>query len=202
VVFNASLLGSRLLARVYSYTKETFLIEEAKKSAAFSCGHQKTDGSWSYGTYGFHQWIDNFHTGYNLECLFDYMKYSGDYSFEENLSKGFDYYIQTFFTEEGIPKYYNNSVYPIDIHAPTQLVITLSKLNKFDEYKGLMEKVLTWTIDYMQSDQGYFYYQINKYFTSKIPYMRWSQAWMFYAFSIYESELNKKPVKFNNENLD
>lgn len=32
VVFNASLLGSLLLARVYSFTEEKELIEEAKKS--------------------------------------------------------------------------------------------------------------------------------------------------------------------------
>lgn len=185
VVFNASLLGSRLLARVYSITNEPELLEEAKKSVTFCCNHQKADGSWSYGTYDFHQWVDNFHTGYNLECISDYMKYSGDYSFEENLSKGFDYYISTFFTEEGVSKYYNNSTYPIDIHAPTQLIITLSKLEKMSEYESLMNSVINWTIDNMQSKEGYFYYQINKYFTSKIPYMRWAQAWMFYAMSIY-----------------
>ena len=185
VVFNASLLGSRMLARVYGFSKEKELEEAARKSVSFCCEHQRKNGSWSYGTYEFHQWIDNFHTGYNLECLTDYMSFTGDKSFENNLTMGYDYYISTFFTEEGIPKYYNNSIYPIDIHAPTQLVITLSKLGKFHDEKELLEKVMNWTIDNMQSDQGYFYYQINKYFTSKIPYMRWAQAWMFYALCTY-----------------
>ena len=185
VVFNASLLGSRLLARVYSFTQEKELIEEAKKSVTFCCDQQRTDGSWQYGTLPFHQWVDNFHTGYNLECIADYMKYSKDYSYKNQLAKGFDYYIHTFFTEDGIPKYYNNSVYPIDIHSSAQLVITLVKLNKFHEQKELLNKVLNWTIENMQSDKGYFYYQINKYFSSKIPYMRWAQAWMFYALSTY-----------------
>ncbi|HEY5587819.1 MAG TPA: delta-aminolevulinic acid dehydratase [Candidatus Paceibacterota bacterium] len=185
VVFNASLLGSRLLARVYSFTYEKELLDTAKKLVAFCCDYQKYDGSWSYGTLDFHQWIDNFHTGYNLECIADYIKYSGDNSFEGHLAKGFDYYIKTFFTDEGVPKYYSNSVYPIDIHAPAQLVITLSKLGKFNERKELLDKVLNWTILNMQSDKGYFYYQKNKYFTSKIPYMRWAQAWMFYALSEY-----------------
>jgi rhamnogalacturonyl hydrolase YesR len=185
VVFNASLLGSRLLARVYSYTKENELIDAARKSVAFCCDHQQEDGSWAYGTYHFHQWVDNFHTGYNLECISDYMKYSGNHSFEECVKKGFDYYINTFFTEEGIPKYYNDSIYPIDVHAPAQMVITLAKLNKIEEHRELLDKVLNWTITNMQSDEGYFYYQINKYFSSKIPYMRWAQAWMFYALSTY-----------------
>ncbi len=190
VVFNASLLGSRLLARVYSLTREEKLLEEARKSVAFACNHQRENGSWGYGTYDFHQWVDNFHTGYNLECISDYMKYSGDRGFEKHLNKGFEYYINTFFTEDGIAKYYNNSIYPIDVHAPTQLIITLNKLGKFHKHQELAEKVLSWTIDHMQDDEGYFYYQINKYFTSKIPYMRWAQAWMFLAFTIYLKEVN------------
>jgi len=185
VVFNASFLGSRLLARVSTFTNETELLDAARKSVMFCCSHQRPDGSWSYGTADFHQWVDNFHTGYNLECLADYMKFSGDNTLERHLSNGFEYYFKTFFTEEGIPKYYNNSVYPIDIHAPAQLVITLSRLNKFRDYNDLVDKVLNWTIDNMQDEKGYFYYQINKFFTSRISYMRWSQAWMFYALSEY-----------------
>ena len=112
----------------------------------------KKDGSWSYGTLPFHQWVDNFHTGYNLECIADYMKCANDNNtYKSHLDKGYSYYISTFFTEKGIPKYYNNSVYPIDIHSSAQLVITLAKLNKFCEQKELVNKVLTWTIENMQS---------------------------------------------------
>lgn len=192
VVYNASLLGSRLLSRVYSFTHEQELLEEARKSVLFVCQNQQSNGAWSYGRYDFHQWIDNFHTGYNLECISDYSRYSQSDEFDEYLSKGFDYYIKTFFSDEGVPKYYSNSVYPIDIHAPTQLIITLHKLDKFEEFEEMAQRVLTWTIDNMQSPKdGYFYYQINRFFTSKIPYMRWSQAWMFLAFTIYLEEYSK-----------
>jgi rhamnogalacturonyl hydrolase YesR len=190
VVFNASLLGSKLLARVYNYTHEDILIEAAGKSVAFCCDHQQPDGSWSYGTLDFHKWIDNFHTGYNLECIADFMRYTGDHSCNRNLSRGFDYYINTFFSDDGVPKYYSNSVYPIDIHAPAQLIITLSRLGKLDEHRIVADKVLNWTIDNMQSEEGYFYYQINRYFSSRIPYMRWAQAWMFYALSEYLLQRN------------
>ena len=192
VVFNASLLGSRLLSRVYSYTGEDLLKEEAKKSVAFCCKHQRSDGSWGYGTLPFHQWIDNFHTGYNLECIADYMNYTGDQSYQANLNSGFQYYITTFFTEEGISKYYSNNVYPVDVHAPAQLVITLAKLAKFEEHKALLDKVLLWTIRHMQDNKGYFYYQIKPSFTSRIPYMRWAQSWMFYALTTYRFECAKR----------
>lgn len=185
VVFNASLLGSKLLARVFSHTGETELIRTAEKSVAFCCDNQHSDGSWNYGTAEFHKWIDNFHTGYNLECISDYIKFSGDDSYEENIQKGFDFYLKSFFTDQGLSKYYDNSLYPIDIHAPAQLIITLSRLGKLPENKDLAVKVLNWTIDNMQSEKGYFYYQKNKFFTSKIPYIRWAQAWMFYALSEY-----------------
>lgn len=204
IVFNASLLGSRLLARVYHYTGEKELAETARRSVAFCCKYQQANGAWSYGTYPFHQWVDNFHTGYNLECLQDYAVYTGDTSFEHIKDKGFEYYVNTFFTAEGIPKYYNNSVYPIDIHAPAQLIITLVKLNRFDEYRELADRVLHWTINNMQDKSGYFYFQINKYFSSRIPYMRWSQAWMLYALAMYERAGNTIPAgkkKLTHENL-
>ena len=69
--------------------------------------------------------------------------------------------------------------------APAQLVVTLTKLGKFEEEKELVNRVLNWTIVNMESKKGYFYYQINKAFSSKIPYIRWAQAWMFYALSAY-----------------
>lgn len=188
VVFNASLLGARLLARVFALTGEDILKEEAKKTVSFCCQQQRSDGSWGYGTLPFHQWVDNFHTGYNLEGISDYMKYTGDQAYRSFLDKGFDYYIRTFFTAAGLSKYYNNKSFPVDVHAPAQLVVTLVKLGKFEAEKELLDKVLLWTIGHMQSSRGYFYYQINQKFSSQIPYMRWAQSWMFYALSAYLSE--------------
>jgi hypothetical protein len=185
-VFNASLLGVRLLSRVYSYTGNKDLINEAKKSVAYCCKQQNHDGSWAYSPLPFHQWIDNFHTGYNLECIYDYQKYSGDQAFSGNLEKGLSYYLNNFFLPSGVPKYYNTSVYPVDVHAPAQLIITLSRMGVIHQYKGLSDTVLSWTIDHMQHPvKGYFFYQKSKWYTIRIPYIRWSQAWMFYAFTEY-----------------
>ena len=50
----------------------------------------------------------------------------------------------------------------------------------------LIEKVLEWTIDNMQDKKkGYFYFQLNRKIKSKIPYIRWGQAWMMYGMSFY-----------------
>jgi hypothetical protein len=100
------------------------------------------------------------------------MNASGDDTFSDNLKKGLEYYLATFFTEEGISKYYNNQVYPVDVHAPAQLVITLSKLGKFVENRELMDNVIHWTIRNMQDRKGYFYYQAHRRYCIRIPYMR------------------------------
>jgi rhamnogalacturonyl hydrolase YesR len=184
-VFNASLLGARLLSRAWHYTRQPHLKEEAAKAVRFVCKHQQSNGSWAYGTLPFHSWVDNFHTGFNLECIYEYQQYTGDEAFQAYVEKGFSYYIDTFFTPEGIAKYYNNQLYPVDIHAPAQLLVTLVKLNRLDAHQGLAEKVLDWTITHMQHKKGYFYYQRKKWFSSSIPYMRWAQAWMFYAMTYY-----------------
>jgi len=191
-VFNAGLLGAKLLSLIYTKTKDQKLIIEAKKIVAYVCKQQADDGSWQYGTLPFHKWIDNFHTGYNLECIYDYQKHSNDMSFENYIKKGLDYYLNTFFTDEGISKYYNNSIFPIDIHAPAQLIVTMSKLSVFQKNKKLIDKVLSWTVNNMQSSEGFFYYQKNKHITCKIPYIRWAQSWMFYAFSYYFLELKNE----------
>lgn len=191
IVYNASLLGSRLLSRVYAITGNEEFKNDASKSVKFCIKNQQPNGSWAYGQQSFHYWIDNFHTGFNLECLFAYSIYTKDESVNDAIEKGFDYYINTFFDEKGRSKYYNNKLFPIDIHAPAQLVVTLSTLKKFEQYRHVVEKVLLWTIDNMQHSKGYFYYQIKSKSISKIPYMRWAQAWMFYAFCIYKKEINE-----------
>jgi rhamnogalacturonyl hydrolase YesR len=185
-VYNASLLGSKLLARTYSYTHDKALLKAARGSV-FACANaQREDGAWIYGEMGIQDWVDSFHTGYNLECISEYQKYSGDTSFQSHIDKGLTYYLENFFLEDGTPKYYDNKTYPIDIHAPAQLVATLSRMEKLQENRELVDRVLNWTIEHMQDEKGYFYYQLKQGISSKIPYMRWAEAWMFYAFSFLD----------------
>ena len=184
-VFNASLLGSRMLAEIYNLTKNRDLIIEARKSIVYCCEHQNTDGSWFYGVKKYQNWIDSFHTGYNLDCISTYQILSGDDSFTEHISRGVNYYLDNFFTDDGVPKYYHNSIYPVDVHSTAQLIITLSKLNLLKKHMPIVDKVVLWTIDNMQNKKGYFNFRKNKFYTIDIPYMRWSQSWMFYALSEY-----------------
>ena len=192
-VFNASLLGSRLLSFCYKYTGKEEYLEAARASVKACIDFQAEDGSWVYGLLPVQSWIDSFHTGYNLDALIAYEELTEDKTFHSNIEKGFEFYINNFFEEDGCPKYYHNKKYPIDIHCPGQLFVTLSRLHKFDKYKDLADKVLEWTIDNMQDKKGYFYYQLKPGISSRISYMRWSNAFMFNALSYYLLETcNKK----------
>lgn len=184
-VFNASLLGSRLLSYCYHYTKNEEYKRLAELSVKACCAGQKENGAWVYGMLPVQSWVDSFHTGYNLDGLIAYQELTGDLKYNNYIKNGFEYYIQNFFEEDGIPKYYDNQRYPIDIHCPGQLIITLSRLHKFEEYHDLADKVMEWTINNMQDKQGFFYYQLKKSVNSKISYMRWSNAFMFNALSYY-----------------
>ena len=53
------------------------------------------------------------------------------------------------------------------------------------KYKEIAEKVIDWTIRNMQDRKGYFYYQLKPGISSKISYMRWSNAFIFNAMSHY-----------------
>lgn len=194
-VYNASLLGARLLARTYSYNGDINLMQLSKAAVNYVAKKQNPDGSWIYGEDKVQNWIDSFHTGYNLECIFDYSLYTCDETYSNVFNKGLEYYISNFIMQNGTPKYFHNKTYPIDIHSPAQFITTLVKTRQYKKHSDSVNKVLEWTIDNMQKDEGYFIYQINKQFTSSIPYMRWAQAWMFYAFSNYY-------VGFFDENLD
>ena len=184
-VFNASLLGSKLLACCYHYTGDEELKRLAEASVKACCEAQSEDGSWVYGMLPVQSWIDSFHTGYNLDALLTYEEMTGDTTYRSNIEKGFEFYIKNFFEPDGCPKYYHDRKYPIDIHCPGQLFVTLERLHKFDQYHLLAENVLNWTIRHMQDRNGYFYYQLKQGMNSKIPYMRWSNAFMFNALSYY-----------------
>lgn len=190
-VYNASLLGSRLLSYCYKYTGKEEYKQLAEASVKACCKGQREDGAWVYGLLPVQGWVDSFHTGYNLDGLIAYEEQTGDTKYHMYIEKGFKYYIEHFFEADGTPKYYDNKMYPIDIHCPGQLMVTLSRLHKFENYQGLAEKVMDWTIKNMQDKKGYFYYQLKQGISSKISYMRWSNAFMFCAMSYYLLEINK-----------
>lgn len=175
VVFNASMKGVRILAQVYSQTKNETLKAVAKKAVDFVMKHQSADGSWTYSTSKVGGWVDNYHTGYVLDCLHEYILQTGDGAFRINLEKGIEFYTKSFFENNTIPKFYDKNIFPIDCTAAAQSLLTLCRFGRIETANN----VALYMTENMQSANGYFYFRKFKNHTEKISFMRWSNAWMF-----------------------
>jgi hypothetical protein len=150
----------------------------------YACHRQLPDGAWWYGEEPKYHWIDNFHTGYNLDSIKRYIEATGDNSFEQNLRDGYRYFVETFFEPSGCPRYYHNSTFPVDIQCAAQAIDTFSFFADEDpEALPMAEKVARWTIENMQDPSGYFYYRKYPLVTSRTPYFHWGQATMFKALA-------------------
>ena len=184
-IFNASLLAAEVLACVGKLTGERELLQLAERATRYVINNQRPDGSWFYGAEPKQFWIDSFHTAYNLFSLKRIIEASSlDSEFRTSLARGYEYWKNNFFLAEGWPKYYHDDPYPADTHAAASAIVTFLECRELDESaSGLAQKVAHWTIENLRDDRGFFYYQRRRFYTVRKPYMRWTQAWMFYALS-------------------
>ena len=181
-VFNASMKGVRILAQAYSINKEYEYKKLAKQAVDFVVSQQKVDGSWGYSLSNTGGWTDNYHTGYVLDCLDEYQKLTGDFQWNENIKKGYAFYINHFIEDNEIPKYYHNKTYPIDCTSAAQFILTTLRFGD----KEIAVNTATWMSENMQKTNGSFLFRKFKYYTIKTSFMRWSDAWMFAALSKLE----------------
>ncbi len=194
VVHNANLLGAGFLSRLYALNHNQELRDIAEKSVRYSVKAQREDGAWVYGERGHHQWVDNFHTGYNLMAIHQFRQFTQNDQFEPAVEKGLDFHLKNHFTDQYLPKYTDTQLYPLDIHCFSQAILTFLELkDRMADAESYLNGVLKNVIElFYDSEQKYFYYQRTRYYTIKIPYIRWSQAWMFFSLSELLERLNEK----------
>ena len=185
-VYNATLLGTKILALIYSHEPLDGLADAATKSARAVCLLQNQDGSFPHSDQVGNSWRDSFHTGFKLESLAFYSNHFGNSLFRAHVEAGFDYWIRVFFDHEtGMAYYYEDRSQLVDLHCVAQAIPTIYKLGEFSRYRQLIGKIAHWAISKMQAPDGSFYFQLRQSTTNKIRYMRWPNAWMFYGMSYY-----------------
>jgi len=181
---NSNMIGAAMLARTWRHTQEQELLDVARSAMEYSCSRQRADGSWWYGEEPKYRWVDNFHTGYNLDSLKRYLDSTGDDTYRQNFAAGLRYFKETFLTPDGVPRYYSTSTYPIDIQCAAQSIETLAFCSQEDATcLDLSLKVAGWTIDNMQDPSGYFHYRKYPLIKAKTPYIHWGQATMYKALA-------------------
>ncbi|MGB9103935.1 MAG: hypothetical protein WCC59_04175 [Terriglobales bacterium] len=183
-IHNSNMLGAALLARTAKHNGSKQHLAVARSAMEYSCFHQQPDGSWWYAEEPKYRWVDNFHTGYNLDSLQSYVDASGDDEFRPNIDQGLAFYKSHFFEETGRPKYYDTRTYPVDIQCAAQSIDTLALFAERDpECLKLSQKVAAWTIRNMQASAGYFYYRQYPLMKAKTPMLHWGQGTMFKALA-------------------
>ena len=184
-IHNSNMLGAAMLARTSRYTGNRDYADVARSAIEYSCSRQRADGSWWYGEDPKYHWIDNFHTGYNLDSLWRYIASTGDDAWRPSLRRGLDFYKRHFFEDNGCPKYYHNRRYPVDSQCAAQSIESLASLSSEDpECLELAIKVAQWTIENMQGRDGHFYYRIYPWGRAKTPMLHWAQATMYKALAL------------------
>jgi rhamnogalacturonyl hydrolase YesR len=183
-IHNSNMLAAAFLAQLSRLTGASEPMDVARDAMLYSCSRQRSDGAWMYGAAPKYQWNDNFHTGYNLDCLRRYRLASGDHQFDEQLRLGFEYFERHFFEPDGRPRYYDIQTYPTDIQCAGQAIDTLTLFSA--EKPGALDlamKVANWTIDNMQDRDGHFYYRDLRWIKAKTPMLHWGQGTMFKALA-------------------
>ena len=182
---NSNMLGAAMLARTSKHTGNRDYADVARSAIEYSCSRQRADGSWWYGEDSKYHWIDNFHTGYNLDSLWSYIASTGDDAWRPSVRRGLDFYKQNFFEDNGCPKYYHNRRYPVDSQCAAQSIESLASLSSEDpECLELAIKVAQWTIENMRGRDGHFYYRIYPWGRAKTPMLHWAQATMYKALAL------------------
>ena len=166
---NANLLAAALFCRVYQHTGEKKFLEPALRVARQAVGKQQPDGSWFYGEHPSQRWIDNFHTGYNLEALQSIGRSLETSEFDSSMRRGFDFY-RAHFSARTRSKISIDHSYPLDIHCVAQSIRTLLEFRDLDPGNvRLARSVFDWAIKHMWDERGFFYYRVLRLCAASAP---------------------------------
>lgn len=185
LVHNANMLGCAMLARCGAAAEQADWIRIARDATETTLRATDERGLWPYGDGSGLDWVDGFHTAYILSALHRVWSTVGeDPGLLEAIRRGLDAYVRLLLTPQRVPRYSDRSLYPIDIHCASSAIDLLIRLREVDDRCwDIATEVARWTIAEMYDPSGYFYYQKTRWYTNKIPYIRWSQAHMFRALA-------------------
>lgn len=198
--YSASLLAAEVLARGYALTNSDELRSSALRAVDFAVAHQRDDGQWKYSIdikTGRERDQAPFQQGCIIDCIRDITRFTRVNSdpYQAAILQGAHVYKNNGFTRNGRSSGGMLGGWPVDIRHQAQGIITFSRLSTVNEsYGEFAERIARWTVKNMQDKKGHFYYRKHILWANKIPYMRWSQAWMFRAFTQLITTLSLIPA--------
>jgi hypothetical protein len=193
-VHNLNLFVAEFLIKTGMATGNSAWAEMGNQAVNYTLSNQLESGAFDYNgpPEKLLEHYDHYHTGFVLRMLHSIWRLTGRMDVFTALEKCYAHYRSAFFENEVIPKLTPDKKYRIDIHSCAESVCCLCDLSTvYSDSLAQAERTLHWTIQNLQDRSGYFYYGFLKSrftglpFKSKIPYIRWGQAWMLRAFSSY-----------------
>ncbi len=182
LVHNANLLACAALARTARATGEESLLEPVGAALATSLAAQADDGSWPYAEASGQRWVDNFHTAYVLEslahCAASFPEVEGP------LQRGIAYWEKALFLADGTPKYFPDRIHPLDAHSYATAIDTwLALIDRHPRALDRAARLATLLVERMLDRSGYVHFQRRRFWTSKVPFVRWTTAPTFRALA-------------------
>lgn len=195
-VMDVSILIGSVISQYNQLSGDTRLQRTAHRLVNYVVNRQIETGAWFYTDPPSQSHIvhDNYHTGFILDALWEYMHATTDFSFMPKYQAGLEFYARELFMPNGAPRWMSHIELPYDIHGAAQGIITFSRHQK--EYPDLAEKVTTWSMENLYSGKGYFYYQKCRFYTKRFTLMRWCNAWMCFALSNFLITTTESPRSF------
>jgi hypothetical protein len=193
-VHNLNLFVAEFLIKTGIAIGKSVWVEMGNQAVNYTLSNQLESGAFDYNGPPEKplKHYDHYHTGFVLRMLHSLWMLTRRMDVLTALEKCYGHYRSAFFEDNVIPKLTPDKKYRIDIHSCAESVCCLCDLSStFSDSLVQAERTLHWTILNLQDRSGYFYYGILKSrftgipFKSKIPYIRWGQAWMLRAFSSY-----------------
>lgn len=194
--YNASLLAAEVLAKSDELCGTNHYTGDVNRAIDFVLSKQRSEGEWCYSydpDSGNERKQIDFHQGFILMSLknLNELLPKPRTDVYKAIARGLQYYKEKQFYDNGQSLWRIPKKWPVDIHNQSQGIITFSEFSsESDEYLSFAHKIADWTIQNMQDSKGYFYYRKFSWYTNKIPYMRWSQAWMLLALVTLKGKLN------------
>ena len=170
LIHNANTLAAAVLRRAATLYGDPALAIPADDALAPTLAALRDDGTWPYAE-GSHGWVDNFHTGYVLMSLAPFAA-AGHAAAAEAFRAGLAAWERDLFLPDLTPKYYPDSLNPIDCHCYAQAVETWVVAG--DLAKARREAELM--VERLQDPAGYLWFQQRGRIVNKVPLVRWTTA--------------------------
>lgn len=188
--YNASLLAAEILARADAINNHARWETTINQAIDFVLSKQKPGGEWWYSynaDNGKERKQIDFHQGFVLVSLYNLNNLLRNRRKDINsaIEKGLKYYRKCQFQDNGQSLWRIPKKWPVEIHNQAQGIITFSLLKQYNaSYAEFAKTIAGWTIHNMQDEAGFFYYRKYPFFSNRIPFIRWSQAWMMLALAV------------------